>query len=142
MGADGAKREGGEDLNIEVLFPMPRSRFLEAIWSPRPHVGASINDQGATSQVYAGLTWRLWHPGNLVLSAGFGFAVHDGDLTPGRTDREALGSRILFRESGELGYWILPGHGVSLLIDHISNAQLTHDNDGLTNVGIRYMHRF
>lgn len=142
MGFDGKKKEEGEDLNIEVLFPTPRSRFLEAIWSPRPHVGASINDQGATSQVYGGLTWRLWHPGNLFLSVGFGFSVHDGKLRPGPVDREALGTRALFRSSGELGYWFLPRHGVSLLVDHSSNAQLSHDNDGLTNVGMRYLHRF
>ncbi|MGE5752264.1 MAG: acyloxyacyl hydrolase [Deltaproteobacteria bacterium] len=141
-GFGGTKKEGREDLNIEVLFPTPRSRFLEAIWFPRPHVGASINDRGATSQVYGGLTWRLWHPGSLFLSAGFGVSVHDGELKPDRTDREALGSRILFRESAELGYWLFPSDGVSFHIDHISNAQLSEYNDGLTNLGIRYMHRF
>jgi lipid A 3-O-deacylase len=137
------RKESGADLNIEILFPAPRTRFLEAIWSPRPHAGASINIRGGTSQLYGGLTWMLWRPGNLFLSAGFGFSVHDGKLDPdGTDDREALGTRVLFRESVELGYWLFPRHGVSFHLDHVSNSGLSDDNDGLTNVGLRYLHRF
>lgn len=133
--------EGGLDFNIEALLRSPDA--LSAIGAPRPHVGASINDGDDTSQVYAGLTWE-WHPFALPLWGAFslGGAVHDGELHAVRNDRKALGSRVLFRLGAEIGYDVSESWRVSLLWDHISNAGLADENEGLDNVGFRIGFRF
>ena len=47
--------EEGVDINAEVLFTSPEI-FKYLLWA-RPHIGGSLNTEGDTSQVYAGLTW-------------------------------------------------------------------------------------
>ncbi len=136
------RKETGRDLNVEVLFPSPRWKLFEMVWSPRPHVGASINDSGGTSQVYGGFTWE-WRPaGNAFVDGSLGLAVHDGDLKPTRRGLEGLGLRVLFRESLEVGYRFRGRHSFSFLIDHISNARLAHENQGITSMGLRYGYRY
>ncbi len=136
------RKEWGEDFNFEVLFPSPRWKPFKAVWSPRPHVGASINDKRDTSQLDAGFTWE-WRPfGNAFIDGSLGLSLHDGDLAPGRRDMEGLGLRILFRESFEVGYRIRGRHGLSFIIDHISNAGLACHNQGITSMGVRYGYRF
>ena len=142
--------ETGADVNLELLFTPPD--FLALIGSPRPHIGADINTAGKTSDGYFGLTWgimllqSLFQPGDGVFANGsLGGAVHDGDpLTgaqqpPGRT---LLGSRILFRESAELGYAFNPRINVSAFLDHISNANLAPRNAGITSAGARLGFKF
>jgi len=136
------RRETGQDLNVEVLFRSPRWKLFQAVWSPRPHVGISINDEGQTSQFYGGFTWE-WRPfGNAFIDGSLGLSVHDGHLRTSRPDREGLGSRVLFRESIELGYRFHARHALSFIVDHISNAGLTPENDGITSTGFRYGYRF
>jgi lipid A 3-O-deacylase len=111
--------ERGPDVNGEVLFPSPS--FLDAIGGPRPDLGASVNTAARTSYAYTGLIWtvRPWR----WLFAGFGLggAVHDGQLD---------------------GYQITSALSLSLLVDHISNANLARHNQGLTNFGLRTGFRF
>lgn len=139
------KEDGNPDINAEILFVSPDA--LDVIWSPRPHIGADINTGGDTSSVYAGLSWEwfLWRD----IFAGFslGGAVHDGETTlsatdPDKTKRKELGCSLLFRESVEIGWMVTPNHGLSLMLDHISNAKLCDENEGLENMGIRYGYRF
>src|SRR5262245_31417070 len=51
--------ESGVDFNIELLFKRPagsyRSSLANILLRPRFHVGSSINLDGDTNQVYAGL---------------------------------------------------------------------------------------
>jgi lipid A 3-O-deacylase len=49
----------------------------------------------------------------------------------------ALGSRILFDNEFELGYRLTKGFGISVFLDHISNGNLAHHNEGVTNLGMR-----
>lgn len=136
------RRETGQDLNVEVLFRSPRWKLFQAVWSPRPHVGISISDAGQTSQLYGGFTWE-WRPfGNAFIDGSLGLSVHDGHLRTSRPDREGLGSRVLFRESIELGYRFHARHALSFIVDHISNAGLAPENDGITSTGFRYGYRF
>lgn len=136
------RRETGQDVNVEVFFRSPRWKLFEAVWSPRPHLGVSINDEGQTSQLYGGFTWE-WRPfGNVFIDASLGLSVHDGHLKTGRPDREGLGLRVLFRESLELGYRFHARHALSFIVDHISNAGLADQNDGITSTGFRYGYRF
>src|SRR5690348_7321108 len=139
--------ESGPDVNIEMLFTSPD--LLRYIGSPRPHVGADVNTAGNTSDGYFGLTWgimliqNLFGVGDGIFANGsLGGAVQNGYLNSAPPDRKKLGSRILFRESLELGYQINPVVSVSALLDHISNANLAEHNAGITSAGARIGFRF
>lgn len=143
IGIGGHHKESGPDINGEVLFTSPS--FLNIIWAPRPHLGADINTAGKTSQLYGGLTWRLLNfqqvftdADAIYLNGSLGGAIHDGHLHGGGSGDKQLGSRVLFRESLEIGYQFVPRQSVSLFADHISDAGLTSQNQGITNLGVRY----
>jgi lipid A 3-O-deacylase len=134
--------EQGADVNTEVLFSSPN--FLRIIGAPRLHIGGTVNTAGKTDYGYVGLTWRgrpwrslLALPDALFVADSLGGGVHDGHLASGPPDRKLLGSRLLFRESVECGYQITQRFSVSVMLDHLSNAQLTRHNQGLTNLGAR-----
>ena len=123
--------ETGADVNLEMLFTPPD--LLRIIGSPRPHIGADINTSGHTSDGYFGLTWgimliqSLFGAGDGVFANGsLGGAIHDGNIDTAPPGEKRLGSRILFRESAELGYQINPRLNISAILDHISNANLGH----------------
>jgi lipid A 3-O-deacylase len=147
VGFLGRHVEGGADVNVELLFTSPD--LLRYIGSPRPHIGADINTSGNTSDGYFGLTWgimliqNLFGVGDGIFANGsLGGAVHDGRLLTAPPDRKRLGSRILFRESLELGYQVNPVVSVSAILDHISNANLAPRNAGITSAGARIGFRF
>ena len=133
-------REDGVDLSLEVYFTSPA--VLEAIWSPRPHIGIALNTAGDTSQVYGGLVWDwpFWQP--FFLEGALALAVHDGKLASAPRDRKALGCRVLFRESVALGARFLERHTIAVQFAHISNASLCTSNPGLNTLGIQYGVRF
>jgi lipid A 3-O-deacylase len=139
--------ETGADVNVEMLFTPPD--VLSVIGSPRPHIGADINTSGNTSDGYFGLTWgimliqSLFGTGDGVFANGsLGGAVHDGHINSAPPGEKELGSRILFRESAELGYQINPNFNVSAILDHISNANLGKHNGGITSAGARFGVKF
>lgn len=134
--------EEGIDVNLEALFPSPDATIFRMARSPRPHIGISVNTDGGTSALYGGITWRLLNYGAVSLEGSFGAALHNGKLDSHDRGREDLGSRGLFRMSAELSGMFLPRHGFSLFVDHMSNAGLATENDGITNAGIRYLRRF
>ena len=102
IGPFSRNEEDGFDGNFEILFRSPS--WLEKIWAPRPHIGLSVNSAGDTSQAYMGLTWewRFWK--NWFIAFSLGGSIHNGKKTTTRIDRKELVSRVLFRESLELGY--------------------------------------
>lgn len=139
--------EGGTDVNVEMLFTSPD--LLRVIGSPRPHIGADINASGNTSDGYFGLTWGIMLIQSLFgandgvfLNGSLGGAIHDGYIDSAPPGRKRLGSRILFRESAELGYQINPTISVSAILDHISNANLGVHNAGITSAGARLGFKF
>jgi lipid A 3-O-deacylase len=150
VGFLGHHLEKGPDVNLEMLFTPPD--LLAVIGSPRPHIGADINTAGKTSDGYFGLTWgitliqNLFQPGDgLFVNGSLGGAVHDASPLTGATQppgRKLLGSRILFRESAELGYAVTPRVNVSGFLDHISNANLAPRNAGITSAGARLGFKF
>lgn len=134
------KEETSADIHIEVRFASPD--FLDVIWSPYPHIGANINTVGDTSQAFFGLSWEWeWDAGPFV-GFSLGGAVHDGETDSAPLDRKELGCVLLFRESINAGYRFDDHNGIALLFDHISNARLCDENEGLESVGLRYQHRF
>jgi lipid A 3-O-deacylase len=149
--------EKGADLNAELLFVSPAPpgwgdgmpNWLRWVARPRPHVGASLNTAGATSQAYAGLTWTatLWRgvardDDPVLASFAFGGAVNNGYANAPRPDRKDLGSNVLFRLGFEIGYQVTPRIGVHALLDHESNGGLAARNRALNNVGLRLSYRF
>ena len=147
VGFLGHHLEKGPDVNLEMLFTPPD--ILSVIGSPRPHIGADINTAGKTSDGYFGLTWgimliqSLFGAGDGVfINGSLGGAVHDGYINSGPPNRKLLGTRVLFRESAELGYQLVPGISMSALLDHISNANIGRHNMGITSAGARLGFKF
>lgn len=133
-------RESGTDINGEVLFVSPS--FLDAIWSPRPHLGATVNTSGDTSIGYAGLTWEWNLPANFFIDANLGGAVHNGKLDTNDSNRKSLGSPVLFRLGAALGYNLTEKVNISVQFEHVSNAYLANPNEGMDNAGLRLGYRF
>jgi lipid A 3-O-deacylase len=139
--------ESGADINGEILFTSPG--FLDIIGAPRPHLGGWVNSAGNTDAAYFGLTWGLplirhivGRQDGLTILGSLGGAVHDGYNDELHTGRKRLGSTILFRESVELAYQLTSVFSVSLMVDHISNANLGTHNAGITNAGARVGFKF
>jgi lipid A 3-O-deacylase len=134
--------ETGSDVNFEMLFTPPAA--LQIIGSPRPHIGATINTSGNTSDAYFGLTWGIallqslfgWSP-NVFLNGSLGGAIQDGYTGTAPPGRKDLGSPVLFHLSTELGYQVTPRFSFSAYLEHMSNADLATHNAGITSAGAR-----
>jgi lipid A 3-O-deacylase len=140
VGVFGGEHEEGHDVMAEFLFDSPD--VLAPIWAPRPHVGVAVNTVGDTSQAYAGLTWRWDATDWLFLDFSLGGSIHNGELETDRQDKVNLGSRVLFRESIGVGVRLNESHTVSVVLAHISNANLAEHNEGLDTFGIHWGWRF
>jgi len=136
----GTRKEGGVDLNSELIFSHPCFALFSG--NLRPNLGLSINTQGHTSKLYGGLLWELETKAGIFLDLGFGLAAHNGDLDTDQENKKSLGSRVLFRIPVEIGYSISEHCQVSILYDHISNAYLADPNEGLDTLGLRFGYRF
>ena len=133
-------KEDGIDTNFEVLFKSPS--ILDAVYSPRPHLGATLNSAGNTSQAYLGLTWDWDFYRDYFLNFSLGGAIHSGEKVTDDPKTKSLGCSVLFRESLDLGYKVSGPHSVMLHLDHISNAKLCSTNEGLETFGLRYGYKF
>lgn len=137
---DTQREDGTWNLNGEIIFHSPA--FLDIIGSPRPHLGAQVNLAGETSQVYAGLSYEWYLVDRLFAGVHGGGAYHNGETTGAPAGRKNLGCELLFRGAVEVGYRIDDRHGLSVMLDHISNAELCSANEGLETVALRYGYRF
>ena len=134
----GFRREDGIDINGEIIFA-PK---LDILWgSIRPVLGGSFNTAGDTSKAYADLRYQYEHGSGAFFGFGLGGAVHDGELHDTHEDRKALGTRFLFHTSLEAGYRFAGRHALSVYFDHISNASIGDENQGLDTLGLRYGYR-
>lgn len=137
-GVFGNSKESGVDFNLELRFDELTDGLWDFLLNPQPHIGVSVNSDGDTSQAYFGLTWLFDFGAGFFGGGSLGGAVHNGETDTSATDKKSLGSAVLFRESIEIGFRFASHHSLSLLLDHISNAGLADENEGLDNVGIRY----
>jgi hypothetical protein len=150
-------KEHGADINPELLFASPVSDewastvppWLRWMVQPRPTLGVSINTDGQTDQFYLGPTWswmlarNVFNPGDgIFFSYFFGPGFNDGQLNASNPRRQALGSHILFREAGDIGYQINPVWNVSIFLDHISNGGFARYNQDINDIGVRFGFRF
>jgi opacity protein-like surface antigen len=127
------------DLNVEVLFLPWVSAFGGYL---RPAIGGTINFNGDTSKAYADLRWEIEAPSGVFFAIGMGAAIHNGELELVNADRKALGARVLFHPSAEIGYRFDGSNSVSLFFDHVSNGYTRRDNEGMDTIGLRFGHRF
>jgi lipid A 3-O-deacylase len=134
------RSEGGSDGNAEIVFRRPSRALWKGVLLP--NAGVSINSRGDTSKAYAGVLWEFLSAKGLFFNLGVGLAVHDGRLETGDDKRKQLGSRLLFRVPIEFGFTFWGRHRLSVLFDHISNADLAEPNEGLDTVGVRYGYQF
>jgi lipid A 3-O-deacylase len=141
--------EGGSEqaeivINGELLFGRPERAYgdpiLDHFLRPRPHIGFSVAPDNGVSLVYAGVTWDMKLADRLFFETSFGGALHDGSTAS--DDPDSYGCSLLFRESASLGYAITERTQLLLTVDHMSNASLCGQNQGLTNAGVRLAHRW
>lgn len=136
----GTNKEDGVDINAEMVFS--RSVFEVLSGKVRPNAGISLNTQGDTSKIYAGAIWEIETTSRFFFNTGIGLALHNGELDTSESDKKSLGTRILFRIPFELGFQLTKHHSLSLMFDHISNAYLASENEGMDTLGLRYGYRF
>jgi hypothetical protein len=134
------RAEGGVDLNAEFVFRRPHVMLWEGVI--RPNLGLSVNNQGGTSKLYAGAVWEFQFRNGFFFNTGTGLAVHNGQLESDDANQKQLGSRVLFRVPIEFGVSLGGGHRISIMFDHISNADLADPNEGLDTLGLRYGFQF
>ena len=140
VGIISSDREGGYDVNVELLFASPS--LLRRLFSPRPQLGIVINSKDDTNQLYAGLAWTFDIPKFGFIEATIGGTRHDGNTKIRETNRNNYGCKLLFRETVSLGFRFDRHQSVSIMLSHISNYGLCEHNDGLDHLGIRYGYRF
>lgn len=146
LGPFSPNKEDGVGINGELLFRSVVNSVPGG--SLRPHAGITVaTGENATSQIYAGLTWEQRFARRFFLDAGVGVAVHDGEtdfdpFDPDFLDKSYLGCRALFRLSAGLGYMVTDRVSASVHVDHISNADICDENEGLDNTGVRLGYRF
>ena len=147
VGFFGRQKEDGLDSSFEFLF---RRINYNLLWlgKPKPHIGATTNMGGDTSQAYAGLTWNYKLPKKMFFNFSWGLAYHNGDKKHSANNvvvnKKELGSSVLFREAAEIGWNFYGKDSISLRLDHISNGNLWGEdtNEGLDTFGIFYGYRF
>jgi lipid A 3-O-deacylase len=149
------REDGIVDINGEVLFaPLPfhsDNWFLNFLLTPRPRIGTSINIGNGTSQASAGLAWNvtvwknIFWGWNLFWEGSLDVAIHNGwtDHTRLPPDNlRALGCNPIFRQSLSLGFEIDKNWRVMGTFEHLDNFGLCHDNQMLSNLGLRVGYRF
>ena len=139
--------EDGVSVNSEVLFvspwPQPANPVVDFLLRPRPMLGATVNTEGNTSQVYVGAAWTLPLFNVLFVEGTFGGAYHDGPITSQGPDyRSAYGCRLNFHESASVGVGLGENWRVMATVEHMSNGALCAPNASPTTYGARLGYKF
>lgn len=124
--------EHGVDVNAELIFT-PEQEMLGG--TLRPNFGASLNSCGDTSHIYGGGIWEYEWKSGVFFDTAVGLSANS------ETGKD-LGSAILLRLALEAGYNLNPCNRISLMMDHISNANTADPNPGIDNIGLRFGHKF
>ncbi|RWX75479.1 acyloxyacyl hydrolase [Neorhizobium lilium] len=141
----GGTREDGLFTTATVFFdPFGANEaqgLKDKILHPRIHAGAIISTSGETDQIFAGFTWTVDVTDRLFIDLGFGGALNNGTLHDS-DDGPSVGCHALFHESLAVGYKITEAWRLMATVDHSSNANLCHDNDGLSYAGLAVGRKF
>jgi lipid A 3-O-deacylase len=141
-GVFGHNKEDAVDIALGVRFQPLGGEVWDVVANPRPFLGLNFNTAGDTSSLNGGLNWDwdVWN--QTFFSFAWGGALHNGKLSTNNPGRKELGSRVLFYLAAELGYRFDRRQSVVIRLDHMSNAGLTNDNEGLDTVGLVYSYHF
>ncbi|MGJ8562218.1 MAG: acyloxyacyl hydrolase [Alphaproteobacteria bacterium] len=159
LGLGGKKgKETSTSVSAEYQFDSPK--WLAWALKPQPYVGGTVNLNGNTSFVGAGLSWRQGFSDRFYGRYALGISAHDGtrevpspnnetdpvviaDLVNRKATEIEFGSSVLFRNSFAIGYQVSDDIGVELIWEHLSHAKLFDDvNEGIDNLGVRASKRF
>lgn len=138
----GGGSDDGVAISLEALTPYRHAAhhsLIEHLLNPRFHVGAAIHPDGGVNQAYAGLTWDYYLTDSVFVETSFGGAVHDGETG---NSSDSYGCTLNFRESLSIGADVTPSISIMATIDHMSNADLCDENQGITNAGVRLGYRW
>jgi len=148
--ADGRE---GDSVQGELVWSSPE--LFGIIGSPRPYVVGSLNTEGKTSFVGAGVLWRWNFARHWAFEPGIGFIVHNGELdnpfpdgspqaAQFQSEHQLLGSQDLFRVTLALERSFGEHSALQLYYEHASHGQVLDRgrNQGLNNIGLRYVWRF
>ncbi|HEX3699452.1 MAG TPA: acyloxyacyl hydrolase [Phenylobacterium sp.] len=158
LGTGSADREKGAD--IELGLRSGRIEALSWIGAPQVHALVSVNTDGTSDFVAAGLSWPIGLSHGFYFRPGLGLAYTDGKvnlppvnapgLSPAEIQRRLnlfetridFGSRTLFEPELNLGYRITPRISAELSWVHISNGEIFHHgkNQGLDDAGVRVVY--
>jgi hypothetical protein len=158
LGTGSADREKGAD--IELGLRSDRIEWLRLIGAPQAHAFVSVNTDGTSDFVAAGLSWPIRITQKFYFRPGLGLAYTDGKvnlppvnapgLTPAEIQRRLdlyntridFGSRTLFEPELNLGWRFNPKLAAELSWVHISNGEIFHHgkNQGLDDVGVRVIY--
>jgi len=159
IGVGAAGREGGADLQIGLRSD--RIDALGLIGRPQAQWLVSINSEGTSNFVAAGLSWPISLPGQFYLRPGLGLAYTDGEaglpavnapgLTPPEIQRRLklynsridFGSHLLFQPELSIGRLLSPRWSAELTYVHLSNGQVfaRGKNQGLDDAGLRLIYK-
>jgi lipid A 3-O-deacylase len=145
FGGDLWGEKGTGNLHAEVLFakPFTPADLFASYFVPRPHIGSSLNLNGATSVAFAGLTWNIDMTPQIFVEASLGGAVHNrhGD-DPIRAAQATPGCSPSFRETASVGYRISERLSFTATVERYDNAGLCAENRSITNIGARIGYSF
>jgi lipid A 3-O-deacylase len=134
------RKENSYGLGTELVFSRPEFSLLGG--SVRPAVGAEVClDTKGTSKAFGAMLWEI-EKANIFFDAGFGGAIHNGNLHGHDPDEKHYGSRVLFYEQLCFGYSFTAKYRLGFFFDHMSNAYLAKPNNGLNIIGISFQYRF
>ena len=128
-------------LQGEIIFKEPK--FLKWALTPQPYINGTLNLEGNTNIIGAGLLWRQSFGEKFYGDFAFGASIHDGTINHdirdyvvnnnsidfdgynnARLTEREFGSRILFREQLTLGYRFTPEWSGEVFFEHVSNGLL------------------
>jgi hypothetical protein len=145
LGGDLWSENGTGNIHAEVLFakPFTPADLFASYFVPRPHIGSSLNLNGATSVAFAGLTWNIDMTPQIFIEASLGGAVHNrhGD-DPIRAAQATPGCSPSFRETASVGYRISERLSFTATVERFDNAGLCAENRSITNIGARIGYSF
>ncbi|MCF8470446.1 MAG: acyloxyacyl hydrolase [Parvibaculum sp.] len=128
------------DITGEIVFDSPY--LLSWAFAPRPRFGGTLSGNGGTSLVYVDLGWTIALGEKWFADFSVGAAVHDGHLSGSRPYENQYGCRANFHETASIGYRMSDAWSLMLTGEHMSNASLCDENDGLSNIGLRLAYSF
>jgi hypothetical protein len=161
FGVGAAGREGGADIMLGV-----RSNRLDSlafIWKPQAHAMVSVNTDGTSHFVAAGLSWPIPIYRQFYFRPGIGMAYTTGKsglppanapgLSPAELERRLhlyntridFGSKVLFEPELALGLNLTERTSIEASWVHLSNGRIlgnSKKNQGVDDAGVRLAWKF